>query len=172
MASARDSVFHCYGCLKLFQCVEILTCTLHNSLHTWRPRWNIIKRSMCLTSRVGLISKWLPHWIYYVINVYSSCEEARFTFPKLYQVFLSLANALEIGNTCWSIARAQNISTSKTQNSFSSFLLSCQNLCYMITTWSNKLLAPVFNEITALTSVQEDDWSTFLYIATYEQTLS
>ena len=60
----------------------------------------VIKRSMQLISRVGSISKWPPQWIYYVINVHSSYEEARFTFPKLYQIVLSVANTIEIANTC------------------------------------------------------------------------
>ena len=74
-------------------------------------------------SRIGSISKWPPHWKYYVFNAYISHEQVHFAFINTYHVFLNTTNTIGIANTYCSIARVQNRSTSKMQNCFSFFLL-------------------------------------------------
>ena len=55
-------------------------------------------------SRVGPISKWWPHWMYYNIHSYISHEQVHFAYIKTYQAFLSIASTIEIVSTCGSIA--------------------------------------------------------------------
>ena len=42
----------------------------------------IIKDGMCLISRVGSISRWSPHWIYYNLRAYISHKMGSFCLYK------------------------------------------------------------------------------------------
>ena len=106
--------------------------------------------------------KWLPHWIYYVINMYIFHKQVHFAYINTHQVFLSTANAIGIVNTCCSIATVWNHLTSKPQNCFCSFLLSCRKLYSMITLLYEKLVGWWSNKNTALTMVYGDnDWNSY-----------
>ena len=83
--------------------------------------WHLSVIKCGMLSRVGLISKWKSHWIYYNLRVYDFLKQVQFSYMKTYQVFLNVANNPEIVNTSSSIARTRNCSTRKNRNSSSFF---------------------------------------------------
>ena len=69
-----------------------------------------------------------PFWIFprsnfCIMNIFTAQKLPDIRYINTYQVFLSIANSITIVNTCSSIARVWNCSTSKTQNSSSFFLV-------------------------------------------------
>ena len=54
----------------------------------------ITKHGMQLISRVGTISKWPPHWMYYNLHAYSSHKEVLFAYTNTYQMFFSVTNSV------------------------------------------------------------------------------
>ena len=106
---------------------------------------------LLLMSRSGLVSKWLHHWIYYDLRVYISLKQVQFAQIKTQQVFLSVANTVAVVNTCSSTAGVRNSFTSKTPNLLS-FIPSCQDVYFIITTSFKKNLWQLYNRNTALTN--------------------
>ena len=93
-----------------------------------------------LISRVGSISKWPPHWIYFEINAYISHKPDHFAYIKTYQVFLSVANTIEVVSTCSRSLEIETTQCPKRKICFYSFffLPSCQKVYYSITLSYNK----------------------------------
>ena len=98
------TIYYCVRLLKLFWCkgkmLPTYTAITWSFLIIWITRnnrivTNIIKCSMCLISRVGLIWKWPPQWIYIYskLHVYISHKQVHFVCTKTFQVLLNVASS-------------------------------------------------------------------------------
>ena len=125
-------------------------------------------------SRVGSISKWLPHWIYHTINTYIFHKQLSFACEETFQVLLRFAYSIEILSMCYSIVRLRNRSPSKMRNSSFCFLFNffpsfLSKLYYTMMTLYDKLWRWFYNKHTALISVHELDQLRITGAATDDQ---